>query len=324
MKGNIMLKGLALTPPIIGRISIGKVVERGGKRLPQKDDEFTITTQIQTQDGWIPHPLDAALRKQSNAKLRSIPIRLLFNDPDLSLRASFTAFDRTTGRPLCVGDGETCRRATPSGMQQLPCPGPDSCEFAERFGCKPYGRLNVLIGEEDEMGTFIFRTTGFNSIRTLATRLRYFAAASGGLLAHLPLELRLRGRSTTQSHRAPIFYVDLTLRSGLSFCDAIAAAKAAHQERLEAGFDQQALEEAARQGFGNGAFEESTEEGGSVVEEFFATDDADAVPDSGAVPASLSEKLQSKARQLPSSVAQADAALAQASHSAAQQPVTAG
>ena len=29
-----MIKGLAITPPVIGRISIGKVVERNGKRLP--------------------------------------------------------------------------------------------------------------------------------------------------------------------------------------------------------------------------------------------------------------------------------------------------
>ena len=29
-----MLKGLALTPPVIGRISIGRVVEKNGRRLP--------------------------------------------------------------------------------------------------------------------------------------------------------------------------------------------------------------------------------------------------------------------------------------------------
>ena len=39
-----MLKGLALTPPVIGRISIGRVVDKNGKRLPEKDDEFTITS----------------------------------------------------------------------------------------------------------------------------------------------------------------------------------------------------------------------------------------------------------------------------------------
>ncbi|MCZ8285542.1 MAG: hydrolase or metal-binding protein, partial [Bacteroidia bacterium] len=33
-----MLKGLALTPPVVGRISIGKVVEKNGHRLPEKDD----------------------------------------------------------------------------------------------------------------------------------------------------------------------------------------------------------------------------------------------------------------------------------------------
>lgn len=36
-----MIKGLAITPPVIGRISIGKVVEKNGKRVPEKDDAFT-------------------------------------------------------------------------------------------------------------------------------------------------------------------------------------------------------------------------------------------------------------------------------------------
>ena len=66
-----MLKGLALTPPVIGRISIGKVVEKGGKRLPEKDDEFTLTSQVQAKDGWVAHPLDDSLRSTAGAKLRS-------------------------------------------------------------------------------------------------------------------------------------------------------------------------------------------------------------------------------------------------------------
>ena len=31
-----MIKGLAITPPILGRISIGRVVEKNGKRLHKK------------------------------------------------------------------------------------------------------------------------------------------------------------------------------------------------------------------------------------------------------------------------------------------------
>lgn len=249
-----MLKGLALTPPVIGRISIGKVVEKNGKRLPEKDDEFTVTSQVQNKDGWINHPVDEILRKTSGTKLRSIPIRLLFDDPELNLRASYSMFDRATGRPMCVGNGEVCRRSLSTGIQNFPCPTPTACELAKGGFCKPYGRMNVRIGDDDELGSFVFRTTGFNSIRTLSTRLRYLHAASGGVLSTLPLELRLRGKSTTQSHRTPIYYVDLTLRTGVTMAEAIADAKTKFEERRASGFDQPALDEAARQGFANGAF----------------------------------------------------------------------
>lgn len=276
-----MIKGLALTPPIVGRISIGKIVERGDKRLPEKDDEFTITTQVQTKDGWMLHPLNDSLRQGSAgadrpAKLRSIPVQLLFDDPELSLRASYTLFDRRSGRPLCVGNGETCRRSTVSGTQTLPCPTPDNCEMSQRQ-CRPLGRLNVrIVNDEepgDELGSFVFRTAGFNSIRTLATRLRYFAAASGGYLSTLPLELRLRGKSTTQSHRAPIYYVDLTLRSGVSLAEGVRQAKAEWETRRSSGVDQVALDQAARDGAALGAFEESAEEAIAILEEFFPEDE---------------------------------------------------
>src|ERR1700676_2734406 len=116
-----MIKGLAITPPVLGRISIGKVVERNGKRLPEKDDQFTITSQVQNRDGWVLHPLNESLRKAAPGKLRTIPVRMLFNDPDLNLRADYSLFDRDTGRPVCIGNGETCKRATDDGIETLPC-----------------------------------------------------------------------------------------------------------------------------------------------------------------------------------------------------------
>ena len=295
-----MLKGLALTPPVIGRISIGKVVEKNGKRLPEKDDEFTITSQVQSRDGWINHPLDEQLRKEKNAKLRSIPVRLLFDDPDLSLRANYTMFDRATGRPLCVGNGETCKRATASGMQSYPCPSPAACALAVGGHCKPYGRLNVRIEVEgcagDELGSFVLRTTGFNSIRTISARLRYFHALSGGLLSTLPLELRLRGKSTTLSHRTPIYYVDLTLRGDSTLADAIGTARLAWDAREAAGVNQAALDEAARVGFALGEFEESDEDGAAVVEEFYPVD-VDAQDDGHGHTLGIKPELADKLRQ---------------------------
>lgn len=314
-----MIKGLMITPPVIGRISIGKVVEKNGKRLPEKDDEFTITTQVQIRGQWLLHPLDEALRQAPTVggikegttpsydeggdatapaappqravkrslqekmgvespdnvsaqppkrKLRSIPVRVLFNDPDLNLRASYCIFDRGTARPLCVGDGESCKRITAKGQETMACPGPDACSFG-MGQCKPYGRLNVSIGESDELGSFVFRTTGFNSIRTLTARLQYFAAVSGGHLACMPLELKLRGKSTTQSHRAAIYYADLVVHSGLSLNEAIGQAQGLAAQRLAAGFDQTALDAAARLGFANGSFEDAPDEAAEIVEEFY-------------------------------------------------------
>tara|TARA_R110000751_G_scaffold271352_1_gene371130 strand:+ start:16953 stop:17891 length:939 start_codon:yes stop_codon:yes gene_type:complete len=264
-----MIKGLAITPPVLGRISIGKVVEKNGMRLPEKDDQFTITSQVQTRDGWVAHPLDELLRKDQGGKIRSIPVRLLFNDPELNFRAEYCLFDRTNGRPLCVGNGETCKRSTSDGLQSLPCPSPDSCPLAKGGACKPYGRLNVAIGDDDMLGSFVFRTTGFNSIRTLAARLSYLQALSGDRLACLPLEVRLRGKSTRQSHGTPIYFVDLVLRTGLSMEEALNQANALFTTRREAGFDQTALDTAARQGLLNGAFEDSDDEAEQVLEEFY-------------------------------------------------------
>lgn len=277
-----MLKGLVLTPPAVGRIAIGKVVERNGKRLPEKDDEFTITSQVQSREGWKLHPLDELLRKEAadrnQSKLRSIPVRLLFNDPDLNMRANYNCFDRMSGRPMCVGNGETCKRVTAAGIETLPCPAPAGCDLGMGGNCKPYGRLNVRVDaavtEQDELDTFVFRTTGFNSIRTLSARLRYFAALSGGLLAGMPLELRLRGKSTTMSHRSAIYYVDITVRSAMGLAQALAAARQTHADQQAAGMDQSALDEAARMGFACGEFEESEDEGAALVEEFYPPDAA--------------------------------------------------
>lgn len=293
-----MLKGLAITPPVVGRISIGRIVEKNGKRIPEKDDQFTLTTQVQQRGEWMLHPLNETLRKATAGKLRAIPIRVLFSDPDLNLRAEYSLFDRDTGRPVCVGNGEQCRRVTDAGIETLPCPSPDGCTFGRQGNCKPYGRLNVIVGDDDEMGSFILRTASYNSIRTLAARLHYFRAVSGNLLACLPLELKLRGKSTAQSYRSAIYYVDLGVRSGNTLEQALIEAKELDARRRAAGFDQAALDAAARAGFANGAFEDSPDETAAVAEEFYPQDAPPSDTGDGGsadTPATLRQKLERKA-----------------------------
>jgi hypothetical protein len=52
----------------------------------------------------VKHPLDEQLRaKAPNQKLSSIPVRMIFNDPELNLRAEYSLFDRQTGRLSVLG-----------------------------------------------------------------------------------------------------------------------------------------------------------------------------------------------------------------------------
>lgn len=354
-----MIKGLAITPPVLGRISIGRVVEKNDKRIPVKDDQFTITTQVRGKDGWLAHPVDEALRSQSaNHKLRTIPVSVLFDQADLNLRADYSLFDRQTGRLMCVGNGDVCRRHTPEGVKTLDCPSPTHCELAQGgLACKLYGRLHVRVdarvGEppqagnasqgsqatdtepsaaalpdpslslgDDDIGSFVFRTTGYNSVRTLAARLQYYQAVSGGKLASMPMELKLRAKSTTMSRGTPIYYADLAVREGLSLQAAVTQAQSIHQARAAAGFDQSALDQAAQWGYANGGFEESDEDGLDVVEEFYPSQAADAQISDGEIRGEPPMQPSPRAQGLQASLKQKLAQKAQPKQESAFHPTS--
>ena len=121
----------------------------------------------------------------------------------------------------------------------------------------------------DEFDPFVFRTTGFNSIRTLAARLSYYHMALNSLLSCLPLQLILRSKSTTQSYRQLVYYVDLTLREGISLNEAIIQAKQIDEQSKQVGFYQEALDFTARKGFANGRMDVDMEEGLDMLEEYY-------------------------------------------------------
>jgi hypothetical protein len=79
------------------------------------------------------------------------------------------------------------------------------------------------------------------------------------------------------------------------------SATTVREQAVASGFNQEAIDKAAREGMANGAFEESAEEGGAVVEEFFR-DAAEPRTDSEPPKAApgLAEKLRRKlAPELP-------------------------
>ncbi|VVN60068.1 hypothetical protein PS687_03606 [Pseudomonas fluorescens] len=91
--------------------------------------------------------------------------------------------------------------------------------------------------------------------------------------------------------------------NGLSLENGLLEAKKLDEARQASGFDQSALDHAAQQGFNNGAFEDSEEDTGAVVEEFFPVMEYQSSPVEHqaqlAAPAkpSLAQKLESQATQ---------------------------
>ena len=82
--------------------------------------------------------------------------------------------------------------------------------------------------------------------------------------------------------------------------EALQSANELDAQRQEAGFDQVALDEAAQRGFGNGAFEDSEEDAGAVIEEFYPTEEIPCSTTSisqRSTKASLFEKLDTQAQR---------------------------
>ena len=66
-----------------------------------------------------------------------------------------------------------------------------------------------------------------------------------------------------------MYYLDLTLRDGTHLQDAILTAKEIDQQSKQARFNQNALDQIAKQGFANARFEVNAEEGLDAVDEFY-------------------------------------------------------
>lgn len=264
-------KGITLTIPIIGRITAGHTVLKGDKALPVKDDHFTLTTLYQDRKTrvWEEHSLQKTLTK-GEEKLRAIPVRIAYNDVNLNLHNSYSAFDPQTGRALCVGNGVRARRITEEGVKEIDCPRPEACEYGQRQRCKNFSRAYFRIeGQEDELGAFILRTTSYNSLDRLGSRLNQLSGLTGGRIANMPMLLVLETKTTTQSFREPIYFAELVTRPGMKILDAVKEAWDYQAAMEQAGLSLEGLEEALRAGLTNSDFADEIED----VEEWLSDED---------------------------------------------------
>ena len=197
--------------PERGKIKIGgkgaKRQKQGGGgeySLPVKYDHFVITTMERGEnDNFIP---DTRLMEriaettgQDPHRLTSIPIRLLYNGPDVNFRTRYAAYG---GKKLwCAGDGnEAIRRdnlsAPPVGTK-CPCEHLDS-DYTGKPKCKISGVLSVLIeGALGVGGVWQFRTGSFNSVDGIMSALRFMYGITGGQLANILLNMVISPKQAT-------------------------------------------------------------------------------------------------------------------------------
>lgn len=282
------MDGLVYAPVELGTIRLGRMESpEDGPDRPVMTDYFRVTKLVKRDGEWVDHelqeqllqrqqqePSDDPAESNANRKLRSIPIRLQFNSPDLVIRSNLQAFDLNSKRLVCAssGNGAAKRAQADGSAQEVECVGNETCEFAARAGvrCKFFGRLHVQIdGQGHPENGFVLRTSSFNSLTNVEAQLARYHAAFGGRLTGVPFKLRLRSRATSKSFWRPFYFVDIELDRA-DMAAAVKLARKHEQAQEEAGLDVAALEAVARLGIANGRLFDDAQEG-ELCEEFYAT-----------------------------------------------------
>ena len=172
----------------IGKIKIGRKGEtRQGKsgeyRLPEKFDHFEVVTLIKDEhNNFIPDKIMGSL----DSDPKELDIILLYNDPTLNFYTRYNEYKG--GKRQCSGDGKI---ATDINDVKLSC-NPETCPKFISKRCKPNGVLSVILTKSPRLGgVYKFRTTGWNSIRSILSSMMFLQTATGGTLAGIPLKLTL-------------------------------------------------------------------------------------------------------------------------------------
>jgi hypothetical protein len=182
------IKGITDRPPRLvraGHLRIGeKVPTRNGGERPSKIDYFKFD----------PEPQFAALAPLFHQiygdRPTRITIALISDDPDKTFNTSYSCYGKGTGLK-CRGDGETATRFTDQGDIEVPCPGPDACEFARKNGCKSLGMLQFFIQGLPTLHIFQINTGSYNSIVNLDSQIKMFSMLRNGGIGGVWIDLVL-------------------------------------------------------------------------------------------------------------------------------------
>lgn len=186
-----MIKDISPGLKEVGKIKIGRKSSKttgSGHRLPEKFDHFEVTTVHKDEHGdFIP---DAAVMGLIGNDAKEIDVSLLYNDPTLNFMTRYAQYKG--GKCMCSGDGV---EATDSEGIIKPC-NPASCPVFATKKCKPNGILSVILKHTPRLGgVYKFRTTSYNSIRSILSSMFFIQSLTGGILAQIPLKMTVSPQS---------------------------------------------------------------------------------------------------------------------------------
>ena len=153
---------------------------------------------------------------------------------------------------ICAGDGENfCRTSQIAGQATSgACTGPDSCGYANngQVRCHFKVRLKVQIdGQTDPFSVFELQSGSINTYRTLSAKLNLMHAAFGGKLRHVPLNLTIWNKSSSESTYLPFYCADLKLAENETMATAIKKANDGATADTNAGLAIDAMEASVKE-----------------------------------------------------------------------------
>lgn len=185
-QGNY-IKGLVPMMKEIGKIKIGskgeaKTSQKGTQyRPPVKFDHFEIVSVMRDEHGNL---ISDPVMKELGENPKELEIYLLYNDETLNFTTRYNEYKG--GKCQCSGDGV---KAHILNGDEIEC-NPEACKVFKEKRCKPNGILSVILTKSPRLGgVYKFRTTSYNSIRSILSSLFFIKSLTGGVLAMIPLKL---------------------------------------------------------------------------------------------------------------------------------------
>jgi hypothetical protein len=280
---SLRIKTMPLQLPEIGKIKIGMKgaarTSRGGNEFqpPQKLDHFLVTTLERGQDN--NYLRDERVHAQLGEKPRDLPVRLVFDDPELNFQSRLVAYQ---GKTLwCHGDGVVSQRLQKDGTWKdhdcSRCPLADPAFQAipenQRYPkCKMNGRLAVMLDTASTVGgVHVLRTTSYNTIVGITSSLAFLTSVTGGPLAGIPLTMSIRPKTATDptGKTQTIYVVSLGFAGAMEELQSTALDISLRRERNRARIEQVETEARLMLSAPIGGGDVLGDDAADVVDEFY-------------------------------------------------------